>query len=50
MRLTRNPGASWTTTGVLPSVFASAKTVATVSSHVRSPADHLDERHPVDRD
>ena len=37
IRLTRNPGASRTTTGVLPSVLARAKIVATVSSLVRSP-------------
>ena len=49
MRLTRKPGASLTTTGVFPSVFARAKTVATVSSLVRLAADDLDERHPVDR-
>ncbi len=37
MRLTRKPGASWTTTGVFPRVLASAKIVATVSSVVRLP-------------
>ena len=49
IRLTRKPGASLTTTGVFPSVFASAKIVATVSVARALPADDLDERHPVDR-
>ncbi len=49
MRLTRKPGQSRTTIGVLPMRLARATSVTTVASPVLLAADDLDQLHAVDR-